>query len=148
MHLKVSLRGYQAFGAKFALAQGRSFLGDEMGLGKTIEALAAMCHLRAEGATHFLVVCPASVLINWAHEIRSHSTLTPYRLHGLDRDRNHRAWQLRGGVAVTTYESLRSVPIPYPDGIRLGLLVVDEAHYAKNPAAVRTKAVRAWASRT
>jgi superfamily II DNA or RNA helicase len=148
MHLKVSLRGYQAFGAKFALAQGRSFLGDEMGLGKTIEALAAMCHLRAEGATHFLVVCPASVLINWAHEIRSHSALTAYRLHGIDRDRNHRAWQLRGGVAVTTYESLRSIPIPYPDGIQLGLLVVDEAHYAKNPAAERTKAVRAWASRT
>jgi superfamily II DNA or RNA helicase len=148
MHLKVSLRGYQAFGAKFALAQGRSFLGDEMGLGKTIEALAAMCHLRAEGATHFLVVCPASVLVNWTHEIRSHSTLTAYRLHGLDRDRNHRAWQIRGGVAVTTYESLRSIPVPYPDSIRLALLVADEAHYAKNPAAERTKAVQAWASRT
>lgn len=51
-------------------------------------------------------------------------------------------------MAVTTYDSLRSIPMPYPDGIRLGLLVVDEAHYAKNPAAERTKAVRAWASRT
>jgi superfamily II DNA or RNA helicase len=148
MHLKVSLRGYQAFGAKFALTQGRSFLGDEMGLGKTIEALAIMCHLRAEGATHFLVVCPASVLVNWGHEIQSHSALRAYRLHGLDRDRNYRAWQIRGGVAVTTYESLRSIPVPYPDGIRLGLLVVDEAHYAKNPAAERTKTVQAWASRT
>lgn len=45
--LRVALRGYQAFGAKFALQQRRAMLGDEMGLGKTIEALAAMCHLRA-----------------------------------------------------------------------------------------------------
>ena len=114
MHLKVSLRGYQAFGAKFALAQGRSFLGDEMGLGKTIEALAAMCHLRAEGATHFLVVCPASVLINWAHEIRSHSALTAYRLHGLDRDRNHQslAAQRRRGR-----HDLRVTPMPFPSRI-------------------------------
>src|SRR6185369_11043141 len=35
----VSLRGYQAFGAKFALAQRRVILGDEMGLGKTIQAI-------------------------------------------------------------------------------------------------------------
>ena len=39
--MKASLRGYQAFGAKFALRQRRAILGDEMGLGKTIEAIAA-----------------------------------------------------------------------------------------------------------
>src|SRR6202035_5095942 len=67
--LKISLRGYQAFGAKFALVQERVILGDEMGLGKTVESLAAMCHLAAKGATHFLVVCPASVVINWTREV-------------------------------------------------------------------------------
>ena len=40
-----SLRGYQAFGAKFALVQERVIIGDEMGLGKTVQALAAMAHL-------------------------------------------------------------------------------------------------------
>src|SRR5690606_26662775 len=43
---RVSLRGYQAFGARFALVQRRVMLGDEMGLGKTIQAIAAMAHLR------------------------------------------------------------------------------------------------------
>src|SRR5262249_52715264 len=33
-------------------------------------------------------------------------------------------------------------------GIALAMLVVDEAHYAKNPAAERTKAIRAWTGRT
>src|SRR5262249_26666742 len=42
--------------------------------------------------------------------------------------------------------SLRS--LPNPDGIALAMLVVDEAHYAKNPAAERTKAIRAWTGRT
>jgi SNF2 family DNA or RNA helicase len=144
--MRASLRGYQAFGAKFALAQGKAILGDEMGLGKSVEALAAMCHLQLQGEKHFLVVCPASVLVNWAHEIRRHSELMPYRLHGPDRQRNFRVWALRGGVAVTTYDSLRS--LPNPDGLALAMLVVDEAHYAKNPAAERTKAVRTWARMT
>ena len=114
--MRASLRGYQAFGAKFALCQQRAMLGDEMGLGKSVEALAAMCHLRVEGRRHFLVVCPASVLVNWTHEIRRHSELEPHRLHGPDRQQNLQAWTRAGGVAVTTYDSLRS--LPKPAGVR------------------------------
>ena len=143
--MTASLRGYQAFGAKFALVQERVIIGDEMGLGKTIEALAAMCHLAANGARHFLVVCPASVVVNWTREVRQHTELGAYRLHGSEhqRERNARDWAVNGGVAVTTYEMLREMA-PLPE-ITLGILVVDEAHYAKNPAALRTKAVRQWA---
>ena len=144
--MRASLRGYQAFGAKFALCQERAMLGDEMGLGKSVEALAAMCHLHVEGRRHFLVVCPASVLVNWTHEITRHSELRSHRLHGPDRQRNFQAWTRVGGVAVTTYDSLRS--LPKPAGVDLGMLVVDEAHYAKNMAAERTKAVRQWAAAT
>jgi superfamily II DNA or RNA helicase len=144
--MRASLRGYQAFGAKFALCQRRAMLGDEMGLGKSVEALAAMCHLHAEGRRHFLVVCPASVLVNWTHEITRHSELRPHRLHGADRQQNFQAWTRAGGVAVTTYDSLRS--LPKPGATDLGLLVVDEAHYTKNMNAERTKAVREWAAAT
>ncbi len=139
-----SLRGYQAFGAKFALVQERVIIGDEMGLGKTLQALAAMAHLAAGGATHFLVVCPASVVVNWTREIAKHTRLTGYRLHGADRVRNRRLWAERGGVAVTTYEVLRD-PAFLPGGVNVAMLTVDEAHYTKNPDALRTKAVRAWA---
>jgi superfamily II DNA or RNA helicase len=142
-----SLRGYQAFGAKFALVQRRVIIGDEMGLGKTVQALAVMAHLAADGATHFLVVCPASVVVNWAREIGKHTKLTAHRLHGPDRDRNYQLWLSRGGVAVTTYEALRSMP-PLSGGVSLGTLTVDEAHFAKNPEALRSKAVNAWAAAT
>jgi len=142
----VSLRGYQAFGAKFALCQGRSMLGDEMGLGKTIEALAVMSHLRVDDARHFLVVCPASVLVNWTQEIRRHSHLVPWRLHGSELLGNLAAWARQGGVGVTTFQTLGQVQPP--DSVDLALMVVDEAHYVKNPDAIRTGFVARWAKRT
>lgn len=144
--LGASLRGYQDFGAKFALVQKRTILGDEMGLGKTIEALAVLCHLRSRGATHFLVVCPASVLANWENEIRRHSRLpAPVRLHGHLRDRLLSNWIREGGVAITTFDTLPRLDIP---NIDIAAFVVDEAHYVKNPEALRTSAVRACLERS
>jgi SNF2 family DNA or RNA helicase len=139
--LRVALRGYQAFGAKFALQQRHAMLGDEMGLGKTIEALAAMCHLRVQGASHFMVVCPASVLVNWMHEVERHSDLEAVRLHGGDRETNFRTWSRRGGVGVTTFQSAHWL-YEKDFNVTPALLVVDEAHYVKNPRARRTMAVR------
>jgi len=146
--LKTSLRGYQAFGAKFALVQERVILGDEMGLGKTMESLAAMCHLAAKGATHFLVVCPASVVINWTREVERHTLLEARRLHlpGAKRQAAEQEWAAKGGIAVTTFEALRSMPEDLD--VSVAMMVVDEAHYAKNPNALRTQAVSEWAARS
>ncbi|HEX4087682.1 MAG TPA: DEAD/DEAH box helicase [Trebonia sp.] len=146
--LKTSLRGYQTFGAKFALVQERVIIGDEMGLGKTMQSLAAMCHLAAKGATHFLVVCPASVVINWTREVERHTLLEARRLHlpGAKRQAAEREWAADGGVAVTTFEALRAMPEDLD--VPIALMVVDEAHYAKNPTALRTQAVSEWASRS
>lgn len=112
-----------------------------MGLGKTVEAIAVMGHLAALGSTHFLVVCPASVLVNWTREVRARSRLTAHRVHGADRQHSYKTWQCRGGVAVTTYETLRSLP---PPEVSPTLVVVDEAHFIKNPSAARSKATRGW----
>jgi superfamily II DNA or RNA helicase len=146
--LKTSLRGYQAFGAKFALVQERVILGDEMGLGKTMQSLAAMCHLAAKGATHFLVVCPASVVINWTREVERHTLLEARRLHlpGAKRQAAEQEWAAEGGVAVTTFEALRTMPEDLD--VSVAMMVVDEAHYAKNPNALRTQAVSEWAGRS
>jgi superfamily II DNA or RNA helicase len=146
--LKTPLRGYQAFGAKFALVQERVILGDEMGLGKTMQSLAAMCHLAAKGATHFLVVCPASVVINWTREVERHTLLEARRLHlpGAKRQAAEQEWAAKGGVGITTYEALRTMPGDLD--VSLAMMVVDEAHYAKNPSALRTQAVSEWAGRS
>lgn len=142
---KVALRGYQAFGARFALAQRRVLIGDEMGLGKTIQAIAVMAHLRATGAGRFLVACPASVLVNWTREVGERSGLRAFRLHGLDRRHNQAVWERDGGVAVTTIDSLHTLVVS--DEVAVDLLVVDEAHYVKNPGARRSQAVSDWGRR-
>src|SRR5580693_6986592 len=60
------LKPFQRAGVSYLLAQRRAFLADEQGLGKTIEALAA---LESDGAYPAVVVCPASLKLNWLREI-------------------------------------------------------------------------------
>ena len=136
--LHASLRVYQEFGVRYILRQGKVLLGDEMGLGKTVQAIAAMVSLKALGATHFMVVCPASVLVNWTREIAKFSGLAVTPIRGGDLIALRR-WIDKGGAAVTTYESISRFTLP--ETFRFSMLVADEAHYVKNPAARRTQAL-------
>jgi len=138
--LKVRPRAYQLFGAKYVISQKRCVLGDEMGLGKTIEAMAAMTHLQeTEGCSRFLVVAPAGTVGNWCRELSEHSSLPSRLLHGFSRDHDFGFWLRHGGVAVTSYETMLRLDslFRYP----LDMLVVDEAHYVKNPLARRSQAI-------
>ena len=137
-HLKATLRSYQTFGTKYIVHQKKTLLGDEMGLGKTVQAIAAMAALAAEEKHHFMVVCPASVLINWCREIQKFSDLEVTKVHGKDEEAL-RHWRENGGVAVTTYESISRFTLP--EKFRISMVVVDEAHYVKNPDTQRTKAL-------
>lgn len=137
--LLVTLRRYQEWGVKYILHQKRVLLGDEMGLGKTVQAIASMVSLRNTGENHFLVVCPASVVINWCREIEQHSKLRAIKIHGDTRRLMLQKWIDSGGVGVTTYETVGTLDIP--DDFRFSMLTVDEAHYVKNPEARRTKSI-------
>ncbi len=142
--MKATLRNYQEFGTKYILHQKRTLLGDEMGLGKTMQALAAMAHLSSEKKTHFLVVCPVSVLVNWIREIEQHTQLSASEIYGNDREQEFSNWLRNGGIAVTTFETVTK--LAPPEGLLLDLLVVDEAHYVKNPEAERTKGLVRYAA--
>lgn len=144
--LLCELRRYQEWGVKYILHQERVLLGDEMGLGKTVQAIAAMVSLRNTGATHFVVVCPASVITNWCREVRKMSKLSVIKVHGVGRTSALQSWIKTGGVAVTTYETTSYFKLP--DDFRFSMMVVDEAHYIKNPEAHRTVNVRKLCSHT
>ncbi|MCQ9351794.1 DEAD/DEAH box helicase [Corynebacterium sp. 153RC1] len=138
----VFLRGYQLFGAKFSVVQRRVLLGDEMGLGKTLQAIAAAAHVsaglqaRAEVA-RVLVVVPASLLLNWKRELAKFSLMSTFVAHGAVREAAVHAWRREGGVLVTTFDTLKTLDVGQPQ-----MVIVDEAHMVKNPAAQRTVAVR------
>lgn len=137
--LTCSLRKYQELGVKYILHQEKVLLGDEMGLGKTVQAIAAMVSLRNKGATHFMVICPAGVLTNWCREIAKHSNLEYVKIHGKKKKKEYNNWLEMGGVAVTTYETISDFMLK--SSYSFSLLVIDEAHYIKNPNAKRTRNV-------
>ena len=138
--LKCTLRRYQEWGVRYILHQRRVLLGDEMGLGKTVQAIAAMVSLNYETPGRFLVVCPASVLQNWRMELVRHSDLRVTLIYGPLKQDALASWLHTGGVAVTTYENTGMVLLDPEQSITM--LVVDEAHYIKNPNAKRTINVR------
>ncbi len=128
------LKPFQRAGVNYLLAQRRAFLADEQGLGKTIEALAA---LEADNAYPAIVVCPASLKLNWMREIerwlpgRSAQTLT-----GKGGDTPIPA----ADITVVNYDILAARG-PALSAIAPRALVLDESHYCKNAAAKRTQAV-------
>ena len=138
--LNCKLRRYQEWGVKYILKQKRVLLGDEMGLGKTVQAIAAMVSLFNTGKKSFMVVAPAGVLANWCREIKKFCNIPVIKVHGDDKEEAVRKWAEEGGIAVTTYETtgfIISKAVP-----QLDMLIVDEAHYIKNPLAQRTKNVK------
>lgn len=57
---------YQRDGVEFLTTRQHAMLCDEMGLGKTIQAIAAINKL---GARKVLIVCPATLKLNWYKEL-------------------------------------------------------------------------------
>lgn len=142
--LHASLRGYQSFGAKFILAQKKVLIGDEMGLGKTMQALAVLAHLKEDGKNHALVVCPPSLRINWQREITKFTDLPTFMLHGAEKDISFEAWKQKGGVAIAGYPEVRSGKLlDATSQPAVDILVVDEAHRAKNPDSQQSQGVKA-----
>ncbi len=139
-----NLRLYQEFGVKYILHQKKVLLGDEMGLGKTIQAIAAMSHIYEEEGkgVHFLIICPASVIVNWSRELKKFSIIDTYILHGSTLEDAFERWQQNGGAAITNYESMGKIVDRIDNRMTLKMLVTDEAHYIKNPDAKRTMYIR------
>ncbi|HEX4035162.1 MAG TPA: DEAD/DEAH box helicase [Solirubrobacteraceae bacterium] len=128
------LKPFQRAGVAYLLAQRRAFLADEQGLGKTIEALAT---LEADSAYPAIVVCPASLKLNWLRE--------------LERWLPGRTAQILSGAAAGRAIAPADITIVNYDIVAARIdaltalepraVVIDESHYCKNPGAKRTQAV-------
>ena len=131
------LEPFQWAAVRYALAARRTFLADEQGLGKTVEALAT---LEADGAYPAVVVCPASLKLNWEREI---AKWLPHRSVAVIGGRGVHPPQAE--LVILNYEI---VAAHREELGRRGLraVVIDESHYCKNPKAKRTQAVRRLAA--
>ena len=123
--LNATLRHYQHEGVAWLCFLRKARLGavlaDDMGLGKTLQALAAL-----QGRA--LVVCPTSVLFNWAQEIaRFRPGLRVATYHGPRRSLDPAA-----EITLTTYGTLR-LDQDALASVSWDAVVLDEAQAIKNP---------------
>lgn len=126
--------------ALLAEAEAGCCLADDMGLGKTLQAICFLTWYqeRHPGSRH-LIVCPASLLYNWQQELQKFTPQFPVMIHhGTDRDASGLE-KNTCPITLTTYYTLRN-DIEAFTKINFGIVVVDESHNIKNPAAQITRA--------
>jgi superfamily II DNA or RNA helicase len=146
------LRPYQKTGVswmRFMEENGfGALLADEMGLGKTLQTLTWLQLNRTEPTSDgrpALVVCPTSLVGNWAAEARKFTPhLSVLEISGKDR---HDLWDELGDadLAITSYALLRR-DLDYYGDHEFAALILDEAQHIKNRAtqnAIAAKRLRA-----
>jgi SNF2 family DNA or RNA helicase len=136
------LKPFQRAGVSYLLAQRRAFLADEQGLGKTIEALAT---LEADSAYPAVVVCPASLKLNWLRELeRWLPNRSVQALVGTGSARSPAGpSSLSAGAEITVVNyDILAARLSELRSLEPRALVLDESHYCKNAAAKRTQAVQ------
>lgn len=140
------LHSYQQEGVKwirnlFAMELG-GILADDMGLGKTLQVLCALS-LEMKASEKALVVCPSSLLYNWASEIEKFNFDFSFLLVNGTQTQRQALWQQSAQLFITTYDYLRQ---DEPDQV-WDYLILDEAQAIKNPRTKTAQSVKSLQSR-
>ena len=136
---------YQKPAIERLLANDRYILADDMGLGKTTSAIIASLECNAKKV---LVVCPASLKLNWKKEIQNYSDSKILIVEG-------RKWGSTFKYYIINYDILKNFHITEKDEKNLeeevsddlklllnekfDLAIIDEAHMISHAEAKRTK---------
>lgn len=134
------LRDYQLVGVRHLLGQSGACLGDDMGLGKSRQTVVAT-RLAAGKEGRVLILCPASLRINWEREIRMVYPDAIVGMAGEDRMATLYGCQW----VIANYERLGG--LVRETGLRFAVMAVDEAHYLKEHQAGRTRNAFVMATR-
>jgi SWI/SNF-related matrix-associated actin-dependent regulator 1 of chromatin subfamily A len=115
----------------------RFILADDMGLGKTTSTIIAALET---GAKKILIICPASLKINWEREIANYSDRSCYIAEG-------KKFSTESDFVIVNYDILKNFHDPKDKENSLliqskfELVILDEAHMVSNAQAQRTKII-------
>ena len=115
----------------------RFILADDMGLGKTTSTIIAALET---GAKKILIVCPASLKINWEREIANYSDRACYIAEG-------KKFSTEADFVIVNYDILKNFHNKEDKENSLllqskfELVILDEAHMVSNAQAQRTKLI-------
>jgi SWI/SNF-related matrix-associated actin-dependent regulator 1 of chromatin subfamily A len=120
------------------LVENKKFiLADDMGLGKTTSTIIAALET---GAKKVLIICPATLKINWKREIENYSDRTIYIAEGKNFSTKHDFVIINYDILKNFHDSKKKDDSQILSA-NFDLVVVDEAHYIKNAQAQRTKVI-------
>lgn len=133
---------YQKAGIEYGVSKGDVLVGDEPGLGKTVQAIGICNELELRKV---LVVCPASIRINWKREYLKWSIFADEPDYGVRVIKAARQ-------GLPPFEDAQAFFLSYELAKANGLheaimsrqwdaLIIDEAHYLKTTDAQRTRAI-------
>jgi SWI/SNF-related matrix-associated actin-dependent regulator 1 of chromatin subfamily A len=118
----------------------RFILADDMGVGKTTATIISALET---GAKKILVVCPASLKINWQREFVNYSDKSCFIAEGKKFSTEH-------DIVIVNYDILKNFyDIKNPHDSVIGqvnfdLIILDEAHMVSNSQAARTKIINSF----
>jgi len=121
----------------------KMILADDMGLGKTTSTIIAALET---GAKKIMIICPASLKINWQREIENYTDRTTSIIEG-------KKWE-DADFVIINYDIIKNFHDEKNKkesvilNSQFDLVVIDEAHYIQNKQAQRTKLINDFASMT
>lgn len=152
---------YQKQGIAYALEKKRCIMGDEPGLGKTAQAIGTMTAAQAWPA---LVVCPASLKVNWQREFKKFGGVNAVILDDGNRAIWQNYWFMKNvkeepmaKVFIVNYESLRKFfvkrvkseqrftlkSVEFDERIDIfRSIIIDESHKCKSSKTQQSKFVQ------
>jgi SWI/SNF-related matrix-associated actin-dependent regulator 1 of chromatin subfamily A len=120
------------------LVENKKFiLADDMGLGKTTSTIIAALEA---GSKKVLIICPATLKINWKREIENYSDKSVYIAEG-------KKFSTESDFVIINYDIIKNFHDPKKKDdsqvllANFDLVIIDEAHYIKNAQAQRTKLI-------
>jgi len=121
----------------------RFILADDMGLGKTTSTIIAALET---GAKKILIVCPASLKINWQREIANYSNRPVFISEG-------KKFSTEDDFVIVNYDILKNFhdtknkEESLLEQSKFDLVILDEAHMISNVQAQRTKIINSFAKK-
>lgn len=124
---------FQLAGIEYMVSRSNTLLADQMGLGKTIQVI-GLCNFLNQSIRKILIICPATLKLNWLREWKKWMAKTK------SIDVAYGKFYPNSDIVIINYDILARHHAFIHNKV-WDLVVLDEAHYLKNPKANRTKQV-------